>query len=1084
MPLRSFARKPLPKPNAKSDPRYLRVIGQLNVKAAHTKAHPPAAKKAADAAGASKGPPNERMATGKSKQVDKIQDAKTEKPKPTTFLEVLRAEIEKAMPKTLGDTEKFMKGGQSEELKGGLKGNVAQQKSAAAGQVASASGQQPSPAGEAKQVKPLPADPAAPPPRVPGGEAMPAPKNDADVSLQDSKQDVDDQMKEAKVNDRQLQKANDPRFSAVLDAKGAVAKQADTAPGQYRAQERGVLTGAANKANSDALKGAGVLIGVRSHAGARVLTRQQQQKLKDEAKRKEITDKIEKIYGDTKARVEKKLADLDTEVNTMFDQGVDKALGIMKEYTEDRIFEYKVDRYLSIPLVGQARWIRDQFKGLPEEANKFYEEGRRVFQATMDVLIVRVANLVELRLKEAKDEVKKGQDEIKKFVDGQPKELQQFAQQAAKDVNDRFKELESTIDDKKNELASSLAGKYKEAFDKANEELKKIQDSNKGLVQKFVEKLGEIIKILREFKERVMSMLAKARDAIDIIVDDPIGFLGNLVAAVKGGVSKFVDNIWEHLKKGFMQWLFGELPPGVEIPSDLSLPSILKLVLGILGITYEKMRAKAVKLIGERNVKIIEKVVEYITTLIKGGPAALWEKVKEDLSNLKEMVIEAIQNWLITTLIKKAIAKIVSMCNPVGAIIQAIIAIYDLVMFIVEKIQQILAFFEAIVDSIYNIAKGNITGAINWIEQALARMVPILIGFLARLIGLGGITEKIREFIFKIQSKVDKAIDKAIEKIVAFIKKLFGAGGKEKEKESSDVKGKLRADLKGKDLSNPETAKSTIDGLWAKYQPLGLKSIHIHRDAKNPETFHTFASASLEEEISSFNGKVAPPRLIEIAQQMTPYKDRTTAYVFYDGKRPYPGSPFVNRTKKGGHRQHAEMRFLEKSGLDGSGVPAIWTEVEERRKTSKKPQQQAFAGQKVDVRIQINRSPCDLCAKELSKAQKTHAKYVSLTIDMVSIYKAQGTFEPTDRTSKQALVDMMKAGIKLNPLRIWELIKKKAASSGALEFTYPGQNIRYPIDVAADEFIAQENGVKSALDEAAQEFEKQQQVEKQGKGAA
>ena len=36
-----------------------------------------------------------------------------------------------------------------------------------------------------------------------------------------------------------------------------------------------------------------------------------------------------------------------------------------------------------------------------------------------------------------------------------------------------------------------------------------------------------------------------------------------------------------------MKWLFGNLPPGVTIPSDLSLPSILKLVLGVLGITYE-----------------------------------------------------------------------------------------------------------------------------------------------------------------------------------------------------------------------------------------------------------------------------------------------------------------------------------------------------------------------------------------------------------------------------------------------------------------------------------------------------------------
>ena len=69
-----------------------------------------------------------------------------------------------------------------------------------------------------------------------------------------------------------------------------------------------------------------------------------------------------------------------------------------------------------------------------------------------------------------------------------------------------------------------------------------------------------------------------------------------------------------------MKWLFGALADRrSRCRTDLSLPSILKLVLGVLGITYERMRAKAVKLIGERAVAIIEKLVEYIKTLITGG---------------------------------------------------------------------------------------------------------------------------------------------------------------------------------------------------------------------------------------------------------------------------------------------------------------------------------------------------------------------------------------------------------------------------------------------------------------------------------
>ena len=385
----------------------------------------------------------------------------------------------------------------------------------------------------------------------------------------------------------------------------------------------------------------------------------------------------------------------------MFDAGVDAALNTMTKFVNDKIFDYKLRRYLSIPIVGAARWIRDQFLGLPDEVNVFYQQGRNVFQAAMDALIVRVAAVVERRLKEAKAEVAKGQAEIKAFVASQPADLQQVALKAQADVQSRFAELESGIEEKKNSLAQGLAQKYKEGFDKANEALKKIQDENKGLVAGFLEKLGEVIKALLEFKAKLMAILKKGAETIKLIIADPLGFLGNLIAAVKGGIQAFVGNIWTHLKAGFMKWLFGNLPPGVTIPTDLSLPSILKLVLGVLGITYDKMRAKAVKLIGNTAVTVIEKLVSYIQTLISGGPAALWEQVKGDLSTLKGMVIDAIQSWLIETVIKQAVAKIVSMFNPAGAIIQAIIAIYNIVMFVIEKAQQIMAFVEAVVNSVH-----------------------------------------------------------------------------------------------------------------------------------------------------------------------------------------------------------------------------------------------------------------------------------------------------------------------------------------------------------------------------------------------
>src|SRR5205807_2322305 len=121
------------------------------------------------------------------------------------------------------------------------------------------------------------------------------------------------------------------------------------------------------------------------------------------------------------------------------------------------------------------------------------------------------------------------------------------------------------------------------------------------------DKIREVVKALTEFKERIMNMLQEGRAALDLIIADPIGFLKNLLTAIKQGLNQFIDHIWEHLKEGFMAWLFGSLgEAGIEVPKDFSLGSILKLVLSVLGLTYPRIRMKAVKLVGEATVKILE----------------------------------------------------------------------------------------------------------------------------------------------------------------------------------------------------------------------------------------------------------------------------------------------------------------------------------------------------------------------------------------------------------------------------------------------------------------------------------------------
>ncbi|NTU83505.1 MAG: hypothetical protein HGA45_29740 [Chloroflexales bacterium] len=842
---------------AASDPRFQRTIQKLEQSATKARAHTPAAAKAAQAQAAAQPPANEKLAVAKAGSVESMQAAETSKPEGGSFLAMLRAEIQKVMPKKTEDAGEFMQGGDKDQLKGAMTGNISQQKEQAAGNVQAASAQPPDPSRvEGKEVTPLPADQPPAPTPVDAGSAMPPPAAPAEVSLEGGKQDADKALKDAEVTPTQLQKANDPRFSAVLTARSEVDKQAASLPQQYRAGEQKTIGAAVAAAQADEKQGVAALGATQRQSGAGVKARQLTAKQKDELERKKVAETIEGIYNETKRVVDAKLESLDKEVEQVFDAGTEAAIQRMKSYVDTRFDE----RYSGIS--GAAAWLRDKLLPLPPEVKAWFDEANKLFMADLDALVVRVAALVETRLKEAKDEVGKGQKRIKEYVQGLPANLQAVGKAAEQEVSGRFDELRKGVDDKKNDLAQKLAQRYKDASEKGAAALQEMKDAHKSLVEKVKEAVEAVVKVLREFKNRVMGMLKKGKETIGLIVADPISFLKNLLNAVKKGFTQFVANIWSHLKAGFMKWMFGTLASaGVQVPSEFSLGSILKLVLQILGLTYAKIRAKAVKLIGERNVMLIEKAWELISALITGGPAALWEKIKEFLGNLKEMVIDALQDWVVTTLIKAAVTKLVTMFNPVGAIVQAIITIYNTVMFFIERIQQIMELVEAVINSVHSIATGAIDAAASWVEQALARTIPVIIGFLARLIGLGGLSDKIQGIIKKIQSTVDKAVDKLIDKIVTPLKKLFG-GGKGKDGKPDSANHAAMAKAAAQELAKKLPAETVYEEARAakEKQARDLETRYNQQLQKPVKMKISFAAAAKDKEDNDidFHIRIAP----------------------------------------------------------------------------------------------------------------------------------------------------------------------------------------------------------------------------------
>lgn len=297
-------------------------------------------------------------------------------------------------------------------------------------------------------------------------------------------------------------------------------------------------------------------------------------------------------------------------------------------------------------------------------------------------------------------------------------------------------------------------------------------------------KLLEIV--FKAVKPDAWEYIQKTGAALKSILQNPLPFLGNLVAAGKGGFSAFGGNFLTHLKKGLIDWLTGSLD-GVYIPKALSLGEIVKFVFSVLGLTYARFRVKLVKAFGEPTVMAIEKGFALLKTLVTEGPAAAWEQLKGELDALKDQVVEGIKGLVIEAVITKGIPKLIAMFIPGAGFIGAIISIYDTVMVIVNQVSKIIAVVKSFVDSIVAIANGNIGGAIAKVESVLATGLSLAINFFAAFAGLGKISAKINGVIQKIRAPVDKAMDSLIgwvKKVAkSFIDKLAGKDATPEEKQ-------------------------------------------------------------------------------------------------------------------------------------------------------------------------------------------------------------------------------------------------------------------------------------------------------------
>ncbi|MDD3354217.1 DUF4157 domain-containing protein [Zoogloea sp.] len=271
----------------------------------------------------------------------------------------------------------------------------------------------------------------------------------------------------------------------------------------------------------------------------------------------------------------------------------------------------------------------------------------------------------------------------------------------------------------------------------------------------------------------VTPYLRRAAGALRTIIANPAGFIRNLVRAASTGLRQFAGRFLNHLRAGLLGWLTGTLNgANLHVPRSFTLPEIVKFVLSVLGLSWQHLRGKLVRVVGEPAVTAMETGFNMVVTLVRQGPAAAWERIQESLSNLREMVMEQIMTFVRNTIVTAAITRLVASLNPAGAFIQAILAIYTTVTFLVERLRQIAQVGASLIDSLAAIASGAVTAAANRVEQTMAGLLTLVISFLARLMGLGRISDAVTQLIQGIRGPIDRALDRVVDWIVTQARRL------------------------------------------------------------------------------------------------------------------------------------------------------------------------------------------------------------------------------------------------------------------------------------------------------------------------
>ncbi len=767
---------------AKGAPAISRGQSKLNQLKTNEQTHDDAASKLAQTEKAVVPPTIEGQSTSNAGQVDNVEGKPVPQPNEALPKQQLNTAIADNIPQSIEDVDNFKKNNKAGAMSASVAIVVNKDKNEVSGTFGDL---KQTPAPTPSEVKPevLPPEEVAPATakmNLGADTIAPLQKEHTDVS--NYTKEADSKLKEEGVTQEQLDMVDTGDLAEANKEKKGMDKKAKTEPlavTQFAQQANKKVDADLQQEEN---KGRDEIKNKRKQKLTATKQKQQGTKSEIEKKREDVANKINGIYKRAQDKVTKKLADLETVAIKRFDDGNAKATKEFEDTVKRELDAFKDDRYSGF--WGWARKAKDWVLGMEDlpRVKAIFDNNRTIFVNTVNALVDAITADNKKVVQECKDELGAARTEIKDFVDKLGPELKDAGKKAQDDMNSQLDELDKTINKKEEELQNKLKDKQAAAIKAIDEKIEKMKEAMSGALSK----LGKLLLLaakkffswaLEKFGfslAEIDSIINKGAAVLKAIFTQPIQFVKNLMNAAITGFQNFGKNFLKHLKDALFEWLTGSLE-GLTLPKVWDFKGIISIGLQMIGISYANIRRHMVTVMGETVVGGLEKTFTLVKTLITEGPMAAWEQLKEMAGEMRDAFIDAVKDFIKTKIIEQAIQWIVGLFVPGAGIIKAIVGIYDTIVFFINKAKQIMQMISNFLGSIGSIAAGNIGAAADAMENGLARGLSLVINFLAQLLHMNGVTDKIRNAIQKIKDKVDGVLLKVAKWIAEKAKSIFGA---------------------------------------------------------------------------------------------------------------------------------------------------------------------------------------------------------------------------------------------------------------------------------------------------------------------